>query len=134
MNVKKIALPPGSDLRRPPRALLGYASLDDTFLTERVWYPVADWRSWRHGEVVEAFRHAGVEGSGLAVDDFVSFHSHNSALLGYGRVTAIRMTNSRSLTQQEVAALDYNEDEYQEFLHFENEAGWYIMLERVELA
>lgn|GEM_PF-1570597 len=134
MNVKRISLPPGSSLRRPPRALLGYASLEDTFLTsDRVWYPVADWRSWRHNEAVEAFRHAGVEQTGLAVDQYVAFHAPSGALLGYARVTSIRMTNAGSLTRQEVAALDYNEDEYQEFLHFENDAGWYITLERVEL-
>lgn len=133
MNVKRIALPPGSSLRRPPRALLGYACLDDTFLVNRMWYPVADWRSWRHGEVVDAFRHSGIEGTGLGVDQFVSFHTPAGALVGYARVTGVRMSNSSSLTRDEVAALDYDDDEYQEFLHFENEAGWYVALERVEI-
>ena len=103
-------------------------------MTERVWYPVADWRSWRHGTVVEAFRHAGVEQTGLAVEQIVEFYAAGGMLIGYARVTNIRMTNAGSLTQQEIAALDYNDDEYQEFLHFENDAGWYISLERVELA
>ena len=66
IEVKRIALPPGSTLHRPPRAMLGYASLEDTFLSDGEWYSVADWRSWRHGETVEAFRHAGVVNTGLA--------------------------------------------------------------------
>ena len=132
-NVKRIALPSGSTLRRPPRAMLGYACLDDTFLSEGTWYAVADWRSWRHDERVKSFRHAGVEHSGLSEDDLIAFSTPSGTLLGYARVTAIRMTNARSLTRPEVAALDYNDDEYQEFQNFENEAGWYISLERVEV-
>ena len=133
MNVKRIALPPGSNLQRPPRALLGYACLEDTYLIERLWYPVADWRIWRHGEAVEAFRHSGIEGSGLGIEQYVSFHTPGGALVGYARVTAVRMTNSGSLTRAEIGALDYTDDEYQEFLNFENEAGWYVALERVEI-
>ncbi len=135
MNIKRISLPPGSSLRRPPRALLGYASLDDTFFnSDRVWYPVADWRSWRHNEVVDAFRHAGVEQTGLAYDQIVAFHNAGGALIGYARVTGVRMVNASSLTRPEIAALEYNDEEYREFLNFENDAGWYITLERVEIA
>lgn len=134
MNIKRISLPPGSSQRRPPRALLGYASLEDTFLaSDSFWYPVADWRSWRHNEAVEAFRHAGVEQTGLANDQTVAFHNAAGALIGYARVTSVRMVNASSLTRPEIAALDYNDEEYQEFLHFENDAGWYIALERVEI-
>src|SRR5262249_15131421 len=107
--------------------------LEDTFLSEGTWYAVADWRSWRHGEVVQSFRHAGVETTGLSEGQVVAFTSPSGALLGYARVTAIRMTNASRLTQQEIAALDYNDDEYDEFLHFENEAGWYVALEPVEV-
>ncbi len=133
MDVKRIALPPGSSLSRPPRAMLGYACLEDTFLREGAWYLVADWRSWRHGESVEAFRHAGVVNTGLHVGNMVAFYTPSGMFLGYARVTTIRMSNASSLTQDEIGALDYNDDEYQEFLHFENEAGWYVALERVEL-
>lgn len=135
MNIKRISLPPGSSLRRPPRALLGYASLEDTFINEdRIWYPVADWRSWRHNERVTAFRHAGVEQTGLGYDQTIAFYHAGGALVGYARVTDVRMVNASSLTRQEIAALEYNDEEYQEFLHFENDAGWYITLERVEIA
>ncbi len=130
--IKRIDLPPGSSLSRPPRAMLGYACLEDTYLRDGVWYPVADWRSWRHGEAVEAFRHAGVVSTGLSVDQVITFYSPGEVFLGYGRVTAIRMSSAERLTRQEIAALDYNDDEYQEFLHFENDAGWYVALERVE--
>ena len=111
--------------------MLGYASLEDTFFSDGAWFAVADWRSWRHGEVVEAYRHAGMETSGLNVGQVLAFTAPNGTLLGYARVTAIRMTNASRLTTQEVAALDYNEDEYREFQNFENEAGWYVSLERV---
>jgi len=132
-EAKRIALPPGSTLRRPPRAMLGYASLDDTFLTEGTsWYAVADWRSWRHNTRVISFRHAGVVSTGLSEGDLLSFWTPNGFLLGHARVVLIRMTNAGSLTREEIAALDYNDDEYDEFLHFENEAGWYVSLERVE--
>ena len=134
IEIKRIALPPGSTLHRPPRAMLGYACLEDTYLSDGTWYPVADWRSWRHGKAVDSFRHAGVENTGLSVRQVVAFLSPGAQFLGYARVTAIRMTNAGSLTRQEIAALDYNDDEYDEFLHFENEAGWYVSLERVELA
>lgn len=130
---KRIALPRGTSLRRPPRAMLGFASLEDTFLTEGTWYVVADWRSWRHGEVVQSFRHAGVETTGLSEGQVIAVISPNGSPLGYARVTAIRMSLASRLTQQEIAALDYNDDEYEEFLHFENEAGWYVALERVEV-
>jgi hypothetical protein len=131
-SVKRIALPPGSSLRRPPRAMLGYASLEDTFLlSDGVWYAVADWRSWRHGERVKSFRHAGVEQTGLSAGQVIAFVSPGGASLGLARVTGIFMSNASQLTRQEIAALDYNDDEYQEFLHFENEAGWYVALERV---
>ena len=130
---KRIALPHGSTLRRPPRAMLGYACLDDTFLIEGTWYAVADWRSWRHNERVTSFRHAGVENTGLSEGDVVGFWMPDGTLIGYAEVTAIRMTNARSLTRQEIGALDYNDDEYQEFLNFENEAGWYVSLVRVDL-
>ena len=130
---KRIALPPGSTLRRPPRAMLGYASLEDTFLTEGTWYVVADWRSWRHNERVQSFRHAGIENSGLTEGDVIGFWAVGETLIGYAEVTAIRMTNARSLTRQEIGALDYNDDEYAEFLNFENDAGWYVSLERVDL-
>ncbi len=131
-DAKRIALPRGSSLRRPPRAMLGYASLEDTYLGEGTWYGVEDWRSWRHGTAVEAFRHSGVENSGLGVGQMIAFTSPNGKLIGYARVTAIRMSNATRLTQQEVAALEYNDDEYHEFQHFENDAGWYVALERVE--
>lgn len=133
MEIKAISLSRGSTLTRPPRAMLGYASLEDTFLSEGTWYAVADWRSWRHNEAVNSFRHAGVVNTGLSVDQIVAFYTPGGASIGYARVTAIRMTNASSLTRQEIAALDYNDDEYQEFLHFENEAGWYVSLERVEV-
>jgi len=133
IDAKRIDLPPGSTLRRPPRAMLGYASLEDTFLTpEGTWYAVADWRSWRHGESVQAFRHAGVVNTGLSVGQIVAFCMPGEQFLGYARVTAIHMTNARSLNQWQIDALDYNDDEYHEFLNFENEAGWYVSLERVE--
>jgi hypothetical protein len=131
MDAKRVALPRGSSLRRPPRAMLGYASLEDTFFSDGMWYAVADWRSWRHGEVVKAYRHAGVETTGLSEGQVIAFTAPNGTLLGYARVTAIRMTNASRLTMHEVAALDYNEDEYREFQNFENEAGWYVALERV---
>jgi hypothetical protein len=130
-DAKRIDLPPGSTLRRPPRAMLGYASLDDTFLSDGAWYTVADWRSWQHGEAVGAFRHAGVVNTGLSVGNMVAFYTPGNTFIGYARVTAIRMTNAGSLTREEIAALDYNDDEYLEFLHFENEAGWYVSLERL---
>jgi|SRR5664279_3440838 len=133
-EVKRIALPPGSTLRRPPRAMLGYSCLEDTFLGEGVWYPVADWRRWRHGQAVEAFRHAGVEQSGLGVGQVIAFLAPGGAFLGYARVASIRMSNAANMTRPEIDALDYNDDEYQEFLHFENDAGWYVALERIELA
>ncbi len=137
-KIKSIALSPGSLLRRPPYALLGYACLEDTYQIEGAWYTVADWRSWRHDEPVEAFRHAGVEQTGLRVGQLVAFYSAggspNEALVGYARVRKIRMTNAGSLTDREIAALDYSEDEYNEFLNFENEAGWYVTLERVDVA
>ena|SRR5579871_6611353 len=134
IDVKRIALPPGSSLRRPPRAMLGYACLEDTFLTEGTWYAVADWRSWRHGETVEAFRHAGVVSTGLSVGQVISIFTPGDQFLGYVRITAIRMCNGQNLSRQEIGALDYNDDEYQEFLHFENDAGWYVTLERVDPA
>ncbi len=136
IDVKRIALPPGSMLRRPPRAMRGYAALEDTFLSDDgTWYAVADWRSWRHGARVTTFRHAGVEHTGLSVGQVVAFFLPNGKAIGNARVTGIRMSNAGSLTRQEIAALDYNDDEYKEFLHFENEAGWYVALERVaELA
>ena len=137
-KIKSIALPPGSPLRRPPHALLGYACLEDTYQIEGAWYTVADWRSWTHNEAVEAFRHAGVEQTGLRVGQMVAFYSAgsspNETLVGYARVRQIRMTNAGSLTDREIAALDYSEEEYEEFLNFENEAGWYVTLERVEIA
>ncbi|MEO8395997.1 MAG: hypothetical protein ABI700_23580 [Chloroflexota bacterium] len=134
IDPKRIALPHSSTLRRPPRAMLGYASLDDTFFltAEGTWYAVADWRSWRHNEQVQSFRHAGVEHSGLSEGDVIAFSTANGSLLGHARVTAIRMTNAQSLTRQEIGALDYNDDEYQEFQNFENEAGWYVSLERAD--
>jgi hypothetical protein len=131
INARRVALPRGSSLRRPPRAMLGYASLEDTFFSDGMWNAVADWRSWRHGEAVGSFRHAGVETTGLSVGQVIAFTAPNGTLLGYARVTAIRMTNASRLTTQEVATLDYNEDEYREFQNFENEAGWYVSLERV---
>lgn len=131
-GVKRIALPPGSTLRRPPRAMLGYASLEDTFLLpDGVWYAVTDWRSWRHGVQVRAFRHAGVDQTGLSTGQIIAFDSPGGAALGLARVTRIFMSNASQLTRQEISALDYNDDEYQEFQHFENEAGWYVSLERV---
>lgn len=130
-TIRRIALPPGSTLRRPPRAMLGYACLEDTFLSDGVWYAVADWRSWRHGTAVSAFRHAGVVNTGLSVGQVVAFVTPGGAPIGQARVTRIAMSNAGSLTRQEIGALDYNDDEYQEFLHFENEAGWYVALERV---
>ena len=135
-TIKSIALPPGSLLRRPPRALLGYACLEDTYRIDSVWYTVADWRSWQHDVAVEAFRHAGVEQTGLRVGQMVAFYAPGSpegTLVGYARVRLIRMTNANSLSDREIAALDYSEDEYNEFLNFENEAGWYVTLERVEI-
>src|SRR3954467_12388127 len=108
---KRSARPPGSALRPPPRALLGYACLDDTFLIEGTWYAVADWRSWRHNERVTSFRHAGVENTGLSEGDVVGFWMPDGTLIGYAEVTTIRMTNARSLTRQEIGALDYNDDE-----------------------
>ncbi len=133
-KIKSITLPPGSLLRRPPHALLGYACLEDTYQIEGTWYTVADWRSWTHDEPVEAFRHAGVEQTGLRVGQLVAFYSPGGELVGYARVRKIRMTNANSLSDREIAALDYSEDEYNEFLNFENEAGWYVTLERVEIA
>src|SRR4051794_29981159 len=100
IQVKRIALPPGSSLRRPPRAMLGYASLEDTFVSDGTWYAVADWRSWRHGEKVVAYRHAGVEGSGLVVGQVLAFVAPNGKAIGNARVTAIRMSNAGSLTRQ----------------------------------
>lgn len=132
-DVKRIALPPGSGLKRPPHALLGYACLEDTYQLDGAWYPVADWRSWQHGQPVTAFRHAGVETTGLRVGQVIAFYKAGD-LVGYSRVASIRMTNAESLTVREIAALDYTEEEYHEFLHFENEAGWYVSLQRVELA
>ncbi len=131
IDTKRIALPPGSTLRRPPRAMLGYASLEDTFLSDGAWYSVADWRSWRHGEQVRSFRHAGVVNTGLSVGQVVAFVTPHGRPIGQAQVTRIFMSNAGSLTRQEIAALDYNDDEYDEFLHFENEAGWYVALERV---
>jgi len=133
-DVKRIPLAAGSTLRRPPHALLGYACLEDTYRSEGDWYPVADWRRWRHGEYVEAFRHAGVEQTGLSIGQVLEFYLPGGAAVGYGRVKSIRMTNADSLTDREIAALDYTEDEYHEFLNFENEAGWYVSLERVDRA
>ncbi len=133
-TIKSIALPTGSLLRRPPHALLGYACLEDTYRIDGVWLTVSDWRSWRHSEVVEAFRHAGVEQTGLSAGQLIAFYTPNGVLVGYARVTLIRMTNANSLIDREIAALDYTEDEYHEFLNFENEAGWYVQLERVEIA
>lgn len=134
INVKRIPLSPGSTLRRSPRALLGYACLEDTYRVGGDWLPVADWRRWRHGEVVEAFRHAGVEQTGLNIGQVIAFSAQDGALVGYSRVLSIRMTNVTSLTEREIAWLDYGEEEYREFFSFENEAGWYVSLERVELA
>ncbi|MCC6803039.1 MAG: hypothetical protein IT319_09155 [Anaerolineae bacterium] len=131
MDARRIDLPPGSTLRRPPRAMLGYACLEDTFLIDGAWYVVADWRSWQHDQAVESFRHAGVVSTGLSVGTLVAFYMPGGGFLGYSRVTSIRMTNAGSLTRPEIAALDYNDDEYLEFLHFENEAGWYVALERL---
>lgn len=130
-DARRIDLPPGSTLSRPPRAMLGYACLEDTFQIDGAWYVVADWRSWQHGQSVESFRHAGVVSTGLSIGTLVAFYTPGSAFIGYSRVTDIRMSNAGSLTRQEIAALDYNDDEYLEFLHFENEAGWYVALERL---
>jgi hypothetical protein len=131
-DLKRIPLSPGSTLRRPPRALLGYACLEDTYRVDGEWVPVADWRRWQHNVAVESFRHAGVEQTGLSVGQVVEFCGAGDASVGYARVTAIRMTNARSLSDREIAALDYTEDEYREFLHFENEAGWYVSLQWVD--
>jgi len=64
----------------------------------------------------------------------ISIYTPGDQFLGYVRVTSIRICNGQNLTRPEIAALDYNDDEYDEFLHFENDAGWYVSLERVDPA
>lgn len=126
-HAKRIDLTQGSPLR-PPRALLGYASLEDTYQVNGIWYVVSDWRSWLHRQVVTAYRHAGVEETGLRVGEPIIFYSSAGAYAGAATVRSIQMVFARELTQAELNALDYDAEGYREIAQFENDAAWYVVL------
>jgi hypothetical protein len=126
-RIKRIDLTTGSPAR-PPRALLGYASLEDTYQINGIWYGVSDWRSWMHRQSVLAYRHAGVEDAGLRVGEHVGFYAPTGTFVGAAQVTTIQMINARELTKGELTALDYDSEGYREIAQFENDAGWYVAL------
>ncbi len=104
-------------------ALLGFASLDDTYFIDGSWVAVSDWRSWRHQQTVGAYRHAGLEDTGLVVGEQVAFQTNDGQGRANGVVTAITMVRSHDLTSAERAALDDHADEIE---HFHNDAAWYV--------
>lgn len=127
-RMKRIDLTTGSP-PRPPRALLGYASLEDTYQINGVWYVVSDWRSWTHRQSVIAYRHAGVDNTGLRVGEQLGFYAAAGTFVGAARIKTIQMINARELTKGELNALDYDAEGYREIAQFENDAGWYVVLE-----